>query len=206
MKSAEGTRLDAFGMQAHYNVDGFSAAQFKSVAKKYAQAAGKVQLTELDFKASSTYDGTAATKESEYTKMAYCHKNMYEAIKALEKEGTNVSGLTVWGVIEPNSWLHSQSDLGGGASGSAQCPLLFDGNYKAKPAYWAYVDATKLQPAIQKVTITEAKDGNIAGETYTIDQGEVQAEFIPVWDTDGLTVQVKVKDTTVRMQMPLRYM
>lgn len=197
VKSADGTRLDAFGMQAHYNVDGFSAAQFKSVAKKYAQAAGKVQLTELDFKASSTYDGTAATRESEYTKMAYCHKNLYEAIKALKAEGTNVSGLTVWGVIEPNSWLHSQSDLGGGASGSAQCPLLFDGNYKAKPAYWAYVDATKLQPAIQKVTITEAKDGNIAGETYTIDQGEVQAEFIPVWDADGLTVQVKVKDTTV---------
>ena len=197
VKSADGTRLDAFGMQAHYNVDGFSAAQFKSVAKKYAQAAGKVQLTELDFKASSTYDGTAATKESEYTKMAYCHKNLYEAIKALKKEGTNVSGITVWGVIEPNSWLHSQSNLGGGASGSAQCPLLFDGNYKAKPAYWAYVDASQLQPAIQKVTITEAKDGNIAGETYTIDQGEVQAEFIPVWDADGLTVQVKVKDTTV---------
>ena len=197
VKSAEGTRLDALGMQAHYNVDGFSAAQFKSVAKKYAQAAGKVQLTELDFKASSTYDGTAATKESEYTKMAYCHKNLYEAIKALKAEGANVSGITVWGVIEPNSWLHSQSNLGGGASGSAQCPLLFDGNYKAKPAYWAYVDATKLQPAIQKVTITEAKDGNIAGETYTIDQGEVQAEFIPVWDADGLTVQVKVKDTTV---------
>ena len=197
VKSAEGTRLDAFGMQAHYNVDGFSAAQFKSVAKQYAQAAGKVQLTELDFKASSTYDGTASTKESEYTKMAYCHKNLYEAIKALKKEGTNVSGLTVWGVIEPNSWLHSQSNVGGGANGSAQCPLLFDGNYKAKPAYWAYVDATKLQPAIQKVTITEAKDGNIAGETYTIDQGEVQAEFIPVWDAEGLTVQVKVKDTTV---------
>ena len=197
VKHADGTRLDAFGMQAHYNVDGFSAAQFKSVAKKYAQAAGKVQLTELDFKASSTYDGTAATRESEYTKMAYCHKNLYEAIKALKTEGTIVSGLTVWGVIEPNSWLHSQSNLGGGASGSAQCPLLFDGNYKAKPAYWAYVDATKLQPAIQKVTITEAKDGNIAGETYTIDQGAVQAEFIPVWDADGLTVQVKVKDTTV---------
>ena len=197
VKSAEGTRLDALGMQAHYNVDGFSAAQFKSVAKKYAQAAGKVQLTELDFKASSTYDGTAAAKESEYTKMAYCHKNLYEAIKALKAEGTNVSGITVWGVIEPNSWLHSQSNVGGGANGSAQCPLLFDGNYKAKPAYWAYVDASKLQPAIQKVTITEAKDGNIAGETYTIDQGAVQAEFIPVWDADGLTVQVKVKDTTV---------
>ena len=197
VKAAKGTRLDAFGMQAHYNVDGFSAAQFKNVAEKYIEAAGKVQLTELDFKASSTYDGSAAAKESEYTKMAYCHKNLFEAIKGLNKSGSKVSGLTVWGVIEPNSWLHSASNVGGGANGSKQCPLLFDGNYKAKPAYWAYVDASKLEPAIQKITITEAKNGKISGETYSIDQGEVQASFIPVWDKDGLTVLVNVKDTTV---------
>ena len=197
VKAAEGTRLDAFGMQAHYDVDGFSAAQFKNVAEKYIEAAGKVQLTELDFKASSTYDGSAAAKESEYTKMAYCHKNLFEAIKSLNKSGSKVSGLTVWGVIEPNSWLHSASNVGGGANGSKQCPLLFDGNYKAKPAYWAYVDASKLEPAIQKITITEAKNGKISGETYSIDQGEVQASFIPVWDKDGLTVLVNVKDTTV---------
>lgn len=197
VKAAEGTRLDAFGMQAHYNVDGFSAAQFKNVAEKYIEAAGKVQLTELDFKASSTYDGSAAAKESEYTKIAYCHKNLFEAIKGLNESGSKVSGLTVWGVIEPNSWLQSSSNVGGGANGSAQCPLLFDGNYKAKPAFWAYVDASKLQPAIQKITITEAKNGKISGETYSIDQGEVQASFIPAWDKDGLTVLVNVKDTTV---------
>ena len=197
VKAAKGTRLDAFGMQAHYDVDGFSAAQFKNVAEKYIEAAGKVQLTELDFKASSTYDGSAAAKESEYTKMAYCHKNLFEAIKGLNKSGSKVSGLTVWGVIEPNSWLHSASNVGGGANGSKQCPLLFDGNYKAKPAFWAYVDAKKLEPSIQKITITEAKNGKISGETYSIDQGEVQASFIPVWDKDGLTVLVNVKDTTV---------
>lgn len=201
VKAAEGTRLDGFGMQAHYNVDGFSAAQFKNVAQKYAKAAGKVQLTELDFKASSTYDGTDATRESEYTKMAYCHKNLFEAIKDLTKSGTNVSGITIWGVIEPNSWLHSQSGVGGGADGTAkQCPLLFDGNYKAKPAYWAYVDASKLQPAIQKITALESKNGNIAGETYSIEQGDLSAEFVPVWDKDGLTVQIHVKDATVNAE------
>ena len=197
VKAAIGTRLDAFGMQAHYDVDGFSAAQFKNVAEKYIEAAGKVQLTELDFKASSTYDGSAAAKESEYTKMAYCHKNLFEAIKSLNKNGSKVSGLTVWGVIEPNSWLHTASNVGGGANGSKQCPLLFDGNYKAKPAYWAYVNASKLEPAIQKITITEAKNGKISGETYNIEQDEVQASFIPVWDKDGLTVSVNVKDATV---------
>ncbi len=41
VKSAQGTRLDAFGMQAHYSVDSFSAAQFKTVAKKICRSSRK---------------------------------------------------------------------------------------------------------------------------------------------------------------------
>ena len=194
VKAADGTRLDAFGMQAHYSVDSFSATQFKTVAEKYAKAAGKVQLTELDFKSSASYTSGMATKESEYTKIAYCHKQLFDAIKGLKADGSNVSGLTVWGVIEPNSWLHEQSGVGGGADGSAQCPLLFDGNYKAKPAYWAYVDASRLQPSIQDVVAAEKKGDAVTGKTYSIMQNDITASFISMWDKDGLTVQVTVED------------
>ena len=197
VKSAEGTRLDAFGMQAHYSVDSFSAAQFKKVAQKYAAAAGKVQLTELDFQASAAYKSGAASKDSEYTKMAYCHKQLFDAAKDLKKNGTNVAGITVWGVIEPNSWLHSQSNVGGGADGSKQCPLLFDGKYKAKPAYWAYVDATKLEPAIQDIVEAEQKGDTISGTEYSFSDDDTQAAFIPTWDKDGLNVLVSVKDATI---------
>ena len=197
VKSAEGTRLDAFGMQAHYSVDSFSAAQFKKVAQKYAEAAGKVQLTELDFQASAAYKSGAASKDSEYTKMAYCHKQLFDAAKDLKKNGTNVAGITVWGVIEPNSWLHSQSNLGGGADGSKQCPLLFDGKYKAKPAYWAYVDATKLEPSIQDIVVAEQKGDTISGTEYSFSDDDTQAAFIPTWDKDGLNVLVSVKDATI---------
>ena len=197
VKSAQGTRLDAFGMQAHYSVDSFSAAQFKKVAKKYAEAAGKVQLTELDFQASAAYKSGAATKDSEYTKMAYCHKQLFDAAKDLKKNGTNVAGITVWGVIEPNSWLHSQSNVGGGADGSKQCPLLFDGKYKAKPAYWAYVDATKLEPSIQDIVVAEQKGDTISGTEYSFSDDDTQAAFIPTWDKDGLNVLVSVKDATI---------
>ena len=197
VKSAEGTRLDAFGMQAHYSVDSFSAAQFKTVAKKYAEAAGKVQLTELDFQASAAYKSGAASKESEYTKMAYCHKQLFDAAKDLKKNGTNVAGITVWGVIEPNSWLHSQSNVGGGADGSKQCPLLFDGKYKAKPAYWAYVDATKLEPLIQDIVVAEQKGDTMSGTEYSFSDDDTQAAFIPTWDKDGLNVLVSVKDATI---------
>ena len=197
VKSAEGTRLDAFGMQAHYSVDSFSAAQFKKVAQKYAAAAGKVQLTELDFQASAAYKSGAASKDSEYTKMAYCHKQLFDAAKDLKKNGTNVAGITVWGVIEPNSWLHSQSNVGGGADGSKQCPLLFDGKYKAKPAYWAYVDATKLEPSIQDIVVAEQKGDTISGTEYSFSDDDTQAAFILTWDKDGLNVLVSVKDATI---------
>ncbi len=197
VKSAQGTRLDAFGMQAHYSVDSFSAAQFKTVAKKYAEAAGKVQLTELDFQASAAYKSGAASKESEYTKMAYCHKQLFDAAKDLKKNGTNVAGITVWGVIEPNSWLHSQSNVGGGADGSKQCPLLFDGKYKAKPAYWAYVDATKLEPLIRDIVVAEQKGDTMSGTEYSFSDDDTQAAFIPTWDKDGLNVLVSVKDATI---------
>ena len=197
VKSADGTRLDAFGMQAHYSVDSFSAAQFKKVAQKYAAAAGKVQLTELDFQASAAYKSGAASKDSEYTKMAYCHKQLFDAAKDLKKNGTNVAGITVWGVIEPNSWLHSQSNVGGGADGSKQCPLLFDGKYKAKPAYWAYVDATKLEPSIQDIVVAEQKGDTISGTEYSFSDDDTQAAFIPTWDKDGLNVLVSVKDATI---------
>ena len=197
VKSAQDTRLDAFGMQAHYSVDSFSAAQFKTVAKKYAEAAGKVQLTELDFQASAAYKSGAASKDSEYTKMAYCHKQLFDAAKDLKKNGTNVAGITVWGVIEPNSWLHSQSNVGGGADGSKQCPLLFDGKYKAKPAYWAYVDATRLEPLIQDIVVAEQKGDTISGTKYSFSDDDTQAAFIPTWDKDGLNVLVSVKDATI---------
>ena len=39
-----------------------------------------------------------------------------------------------------------------------QCPLLFDDDYQAKPAYWAFVDASKLEPFINEEVAIEADD------------------------------------------------
>ena len=63
VKAAEGTRIDAVGMQGHYQTAGSPSAQeFITAAKKYAAIVGKVQITELDFGVSDAYDGTDKTK------------------------------------------------------------------------------------------------------------------------------------------------
>ncbi len=200
VKSAEGTRIDGMGMQGHYSMDSPTDAQFKAAARAYAKVVGKVQLTELDFKASTAYDGTDATKEEEYTKQAYRYKGIYDICQELDaEEDMEVSGITIWGVIDKNSWLQTSNSVGGAAGGKQkQCPLLFDDNYKAKPSFWALADADMLEPTIQKVTVVKYVDDSfVQGVKYSFAQGATQATLIPMWSEDGLRVQVTVQDTVV---------
>lgn len=200
VKNADGTRIDGMGMQAHYQTEGSPAvADFKKAVRAYAEVVGNVQLTELDFKATNNYDGTSATQDSEYTKLAYRYKDIYDAIIELREEGINMTGMTIWGVVDKNSWLQTSNSVGGASDGTQkQCPLLFDDNYQAKPAYWALVDATRLQPEIKRFDITHAIDESYtAGTSIELCDGNAQMTVVPVWDEKGIHILAHVQDATV---------
>ena len=198
VKSAEGTRIDGMGMQGHYDLSSPTMEQFEAAAHAYADIVGKVQLTELDIKASTEFDGTEATMDTEYTRQAHRYKEIYDSMKKLQAEGVEFDGMTIWGVIDPNSWLQGNAGVGGGADGlHVQCPLLFDGSYKAKPAFWAFVDSTRLEPLTQKITMCLSDKDDFAGNlTYTFGQDDLEVEFTPIWRTDEIQVLVNVKDAT----------
>lgn len=146
VKAAEGTRIDGFGMQGHYGLNSPDANLLTGYIIEYAKAAGSVQITEWDVSSSTSYDGTDKTKADEYRRQALYYMRIYNnAVKLAMQDGYKVTGLTWWGVVDKYSWLQSSSNVGGGSNGKRkQCPLLFDDDYKAKPAYWAFVDPTKL--------------------------------------------------------------
>ena len=198
-----GTRIDAFGMQAHYGLDSFSIQNFETAARQYLDIVGKIQLTELDMGASSNYDGTAATKDQEYQDQALVYQSIYECLKKLDAiDGYEVGGITFWGVTDPTSWLQNKSDLGGGADGlRSQCPLLFDGNYMAKPAFWAFVDPSKIEILKKKVEVRRSYDGRYdSALTYPFRSGDTTAIAYPVWTLEGLQVRVEVKDKTLNSE------
>lgn len=144
VKEAEGTRLDGMGMQAHYSSSEPDTFTFENTVRLYASVAGEVHITEWDFTASGKFDGTDATREEEYIRMAKRYRSFYEVIKRLKADGVNIGAMVVWSSIDKNSWLQSRSDVGGGTDGTRkQCPALFDDEYKAKPAFWAFVDPSK---------------------------------------------------------------
>lgn len=198
VKNAEGTRIDGMGMQGHYHLDSPTIEQFEEAARTYAAIVGKIQLTELDIRASSEFDGTSATLKAEYNKQAYRYKEIYESLKKLQSEGVEVGGMIVWGVIDGNSWLQSNSNVGGGADGTqTQCPLLFDDNYKVKPAFWGMVDPSKLEPLTQKISISLSEKDAFEGKpSYTFAQDDLEVTFTPIWNQEEIQVLAEVKDST----------
>ncbi|MCM1118850.1 MAG: endo-1,4-beta-xylanase [bacterium] len=153
VQEAEGTRIDGMGMQGHYQTTATPTMQeFATAARAYAAIVGQVQVTELDMKASSGYDGTEDTREEEFAIQGRRYRELYDTVKALREEGVNVTNITLWGVVDKNSWLQTFNAVGGAADGKQrQCPLLFDDDYMVKPAFWAFADSSKLEPPAEEV-------------------------------------------------------
>lgn len=144
IKANPEARIDGMGMQGHYDMD-FSDVLFKQSAKKYAAVVDEIQITELDLKASRGFDGE--NMEEEYQKQAQVYKSLYDAVKSLKQEGVPITAIVFWGTDDGHSWLQTFNAAGGSADGSrVQCPLLFDKDYQAKPAFWAFVDDSRLAP------------------------------------------------------------
>ncbi len=150
VKAAEGTRIDGMGMQQHNKtMSSPMAADFEKAVRLYASIVDQVQITEWDVKNSQSFIPTEKGLENEYLKQADYYHSFFEVIQKLRAEGINISGFTFWGVIDTNSWLQDANSAGGGADGlSIQHPLLFDGGYQAKPAFWAFADESRFQKMV----------------------------------------------------------
>lgn len=197
VKAAEGTRLDGFGMQGHYTLQQPTGGQVKTAARRYAEAAGSVSITELDVKLGSTLDGSDEALEKEYRKQYYYFKEIYKGLTELHDEGINIRTVTMWGVIDCNSWLQSSNNVGGAASGSSrQYPLLFDDNYQAKPLFYALCGED--MPQIKKTEVDEQEaDLDVEDVIVVEDNSNVTDENATGNDTVEAQVDNSSDSTTV---------
>jgi len=135
----EGTRIDAFGMQGHYSMDSPTATDIQGSIQSYTAVVEKVQLTEVDVRASEGYDGSDESKPDEYEKQRKRYNMIRYAVQSAMNEGCEVSGITFWGTVDHYSWLQYNTNVGGGTNGKLpQCPLLFDEHYEPKPCFYVF--------------------------------------------------------------------
>ncbi len=188
---AGGGRIDGIGMQSHYSMESPGAEEFYNAITEYGKHVDEVQITELDMLASKSYDGSDAQKEAELVKQAYRYKEFVDTILKAKDDGTNITALVFWGVADDDSWLISPEF----SDGRHNMPLLFDENLKAKPAYWAIVDPSKLAPNINEADVLESsKDWSLASPVNIGTDGKASMKLL--WNDGKLFVQVTVKDGT----------
>lgn len=191
IKANPDARIDGMGMQGHYDMS-FSASEFEESARKYAALVDEIQITELDLKSSMDFDGTSV--EEEYQKQAYVYQSLFDAVVNLKKEGVPITAIVFWGTDDGHSWLQGANFVGGSADGTRmQCPLLFDAQYQAKPAFWAFVDPSKLGAVIRSAQVMQMDDYD-AAEAIAFGDEETKAAFVPIWNDKGMGVKVLVED------------
>lgn len=194
IKAHPEARIDGMGMQGHYDMN-LTTEELEEAIRNYAKVVDEIQITELDLKSSNDYTG--ADVDAEYQKQAYKYKDIYDTVvKLVNEEKMPITAIVFWGTDDGNSWLQDSNSVGGSADGTRpQCPLLFDAMYQPKPAFWAFVDPSKLPPFVQEVTALQTKQYELAG-SYEAKKDDVRINFTPIWNEEAVSVKVFVGDKT----------
>ncbi len=181
-----GTPIDGIGHQFHVNL----ALPVSALEDAIVDASGRglsQAVTEFD-----VTTGTPAS-EAKFVEQGYYYRDAFTIFETYQDE---LDFVTIWGLIDTRSW---RNDMGG--------PLVFDGGYQAKPAYYGIVEAggggaeAPLPPRIRAANAfagSVALDANAATspvwERLPLLPIETQGEFQFRWAEDHLTVFVSVED------------
>ena len=151
MELKEKGLIDGIGMQSHLDVGFPNASTYENALSKFASTGLDIQITELDIT-------TSDTSEAGLEKQAQMYSDIFDLCV---KYKDNISAVVIWGVTDDQSWR------------ATRVPLLFDENFKAKPAFYAIVDDVEpLAPITTTVTTTSS-------ETTTTTTTEPDGNFIP---------------------------
>jgi endo-1,4-beta-xylanase len=143
---AAGIRIDGIGIQGHWSIKGPSLNDIENSILEYSALGLKVSFTELDLTClPNPWDLTGADVNQNYEnspfmnpyphglpdsvqlKLAGCYEGLF---KLFIKYKDKIERITFWGVNDGQSWLNNWP-----IRGRTNYPLLFDREYRVKPAF-----------------------------------------------------------------------
>ncbi len=147
---AAGGRIDGVSIQGHWRAYNIPLKDIEESIIEYAKLGIKVMFTELDLGVlPNPWDGDAADVSMKATYSAKMNpyanglpdsiqekltKGYTDLFKLFLKYKNNIGRVTFWGVNDSQSWLN-----GWPIEGRTNYPLLFDRNFKPKPAFAAVI-------------------------------------------------------------------
>jgi endo-1,4-beta-xylanase len=151
---AAGVRIDGVGIQGHWRAYSIPLKDIEESIIEYSKLGIKVMFTELDLGVlPNPWDGDAADVNMRATYSAKMNpyanglpdsmqakltKGYEDLFRLFLKHKDKISRVTFWGVNDSQSWLN-----GWPIPGRTNYPLLFDRNFKPKPAFDAVIALKK---------------------------------------------------------------
>jgi len=151
---AAGVRIDGVGIQGHWSAGKVPMKDIEESIKEFSALGIEVMFTELDLSVlpnpwdKVTADVSATAKGSAqmnpYTNglpdsvqqlLAKSYADLFTLFMKYKKD---ISRVTFWGVNDGQSWLN-----GFPIRGRTNYPLLFDRNFKPKPAFYSVIATAK---------------------------------------------------------------
>ena len=144
---AKGVRIDAIGMQAHWQSnDDPDIATIEAAFKAYAGTGCKIIISEMDINTRNGFrnsgrglerdDSVQGNADSSADALAKRYADLFDLFA---KYHNDIYAVTLWGIGDGWSWLR------GGQ------PLLFDNNLDPKPCYYSVLESLKKgQKALKK--------------------------------------------------------
>jgi endo-1,4-beta-xylanase len=153
---AKGVKVDGIGMQGHWGLTFPSLDEIEKSIVSFSELGVKVMITEMDISVLKNpwdFNGADVSKNFEEDNKLNPYPNglpdsvqtqlaeRYKAIfQIFNKHQDKISRVTFWGVNDGQSWLN-----GWPIRNRTNYPLLFDRNYKPKPAYHAVLSTINKQ-------------------------------------------------------------
>ena len=146
---AAGVRIDGVGIQGHWHINKVPLKEIEESIQEFSALGVKVMFTELDievlprdFQGADVSQRVASNPqlnpypnglpENVQQQLANDYENLF---KLFLKYKGKVTRVTFWGVNDGQSWLN-----GWPVRGRTNYPLLFDRQYKPKPAYYKVIE------------------------------------------------------------------
>lgn len=149
---AAGVRIDGVGIQGHWHSGQIPLKEIEESIQQFSALGIKVMITELDIEVlPRNFQGADVNQRMQNNAQMNPYTNGlpdsiqqklaedYAALfKLFLKYKDQISRVTFWGVNDGQSWLNNWP-----IAGRTNYPLLFDRNFKPKPAFYAVIETKK---------------------------------------------------------------
>lgn len=187
---SEGVPIDGIGLQMHVSIDVSIESIKKSIEKYESIPDIEIQVTELD--TAMGVENEAVTSDV-LIKQGRFYKKLFDLFKS---KSDRINAVVIWGVIDDTSWIKESK------------PILFDGKYKAKPAFYSIVSPEKAivsREEVQAVQGTPKNENdtiwttirNIDVNTFYKNVEGATGKVQVMWDENNLYIKMNVSDTTI---------